>query len=516
MSVGTFGAQNNQPLVAGVCAGGQSVAGRVDAAAATTGRSGTDPLPGRRGYGACVSISRSGCGTYTNSKGLSSPSTCRINVMQKLRLIVAVSISATLLTRAAVPDDDRKTSLSELRESVDALIEKFDSNSRADRVRAEREMIRLGTRILPLLPPREKLATAAQRATVRRIRIQLERKKARDSVLASTVMQLQSKDLGSIVKEISQQTGNAITVGGFTGQPIVLDVDDEPFWPLIDRLGGFFSREPVFSDDGRGLVLKPVAKSATASRLLGYSGPFRVTAQSGQLRPIFGDESDRLLRIPITIMSEPRLRPLLLKYSAMDVTAHSGKANLPPMNAGAKYELSMGRGGKQIQRNLEFRIPKTLSNAKVTVHAKMTMLTAAGTEQFAFLDIADAKGVARRRGGVTVSIRKVSFRRTSKTEHAARVRIAVTYDVGGPAFESHQRWMLHNKSELRTAGGKRIIQNSGFDISLELDGAIEVEYRFDGLTNDSGEYRFVYEAPTLLINVPIEFELKDIPIAKQR
>jgi len=96
------------------------------------------------------------------------------------------------------------------------------------------------------------------------------------------------------------------------------------------------------------------------------------------------------------------------------------------------------------------------------------------------------------------------------------VRIAVTYDVGGPSFESHQRWMLHNKSELQTTDGKRINQNSGFDISLELDGAIEVEYCFDGLTNDPGDYRFVYEAPTLLINVPIEFELNDVPIKEKR
>lgn len=430
--------------------------------------------------------------------------------------MVAVAVAITCVTTTAQPEDDRPDSPTELQKTIETLVEKLDSNSRGDRVRAERELIRLGTQILPLLPPPEKLTTAAQRATVRRVRIHLERKQSRDSVLASTVTLSKPLDLKQTLNEITKQTGNKIVLQGEVPKKLNLVFEEESFWPAIDRLGMKSRLEAVYTEDATGLVLRPAVRDSVTSAIVSFSGPFRIQAGSGQVRPIFGDEDHRLLRIPITLMSEPRLRPLILNYSTTDITGRIGDTALRPLNPGAKYELSMGRAGTQIQRNLEFRIPIPLPSDKTSVRAKMMMLTAAGTAQFKFLDIADAKGVARRRGGVTVTIRKVSFRRTSKTQHAARIRVAVTYDVGGPAFESHQRWMLHNKTSLQTAVGKRIIQNSGFDISLELDGAVEVEYRFERLTNEPAEYQFVYEAPTLLINVPIEFELKDIPIEEKR
>ena len=43
-----------------------------------------------------------------------------------------------------------------------------------------------------------------------------------------------------------------------------------------------------------------------------------------------------------------------------------------------------------------------------------------------------------------------------------------------------------------------------------------VEYRFIDLPDPLPEFTFVYTAPTLIIDVPIEFEIESVPVAARR
>jgi hypothetical protein len=91
----------------------------------------------------------------------------------------------------------------------------------------------------------------------------------------------------------------------------------------------------------------------------------------------------------------------------------------------------------------------------------------------------------------------------------------VSYDAGGPAFESHQRWILHNEVFLEDRAGKRVNLNGGSETSLLGEQGTGIEYHFVDLAGHLADYSFVYVAPTLIVDVPVEFEIQSVPVGKK-
>lgn len=147
----------------------------------------------------------------------------------------------------------------------------------------------------------------------------------------------------------------------------------------------------------------------------------------------------------------------------------------------------------------------------------MQCTTAAGHESIRFTDLEklrSARGgsIARRRGGVTVTLQHMRLTPTSPRKQEARIQVAVTYDSGGPAFESHRSWILHNEVYLENSDGTRTPLNGGSDTTQQGDGSVGIEYRFVDLPDPLPGYAFVYVAPTLIVDVPIEFEIQSVAI----
>src|SRR5262245_30969960 len=134
--------------------------------------------------------------------------------MQSVRQVVAVATAvATVwilpsLVRGA--EDRAPASGKDLPQQVRKLLRDLDADERAVRVNAERELLDLGPEILPLLPAPELLKSAGVRGAVAQIRITLERRKARESVLPSRVTLEGKLPLKQVLQGISQQTGNSL------------------------------------------------------------------------------------------------------------------------------------------------------------------------------------------------------------------------------------------------------------------------------------------------------------------
>ena len=88
------------------------------------------------------------------------------------------------------------------------------------------------------------------------------------------------------------------------------------------------------------------------------------------------------------------------------------------------------------------------------------------------------------------------------------------YDAGGPAFESHQTWILHNEVFLEDNDGRKMRLNGGSETTRQGDGAVAIEYRFVDLPEPLSRYEFVYVVPTLIIDVPVEFEIQSALVKK--
>ena len=138
------------------------------------------------------------------------------------------------------------------------------------------------------------------------------------------------------------------------------------------------------------------------------------------------------------------------------------------------------------------------------------MLTAAGSEPIEFTDVMKAVNATRRRGGVTARVRKVESELSGAGRPNLTVGVSIGYDTGGPAFESHRTWISYNRVYLRTPDGGRIEPDDA-TTTREANGLVGVEYRFEGVEAAAG-LDFVYVAPTLLIDVPVEFEFADAAV----
>jgi len=413
-----------------------------------------------------------------------------------------------------------KKSSAELRTRVMALIEALDANTLKERAAARRELVELGPGILPMLPPPEQLTRASVRESLSGIRTTLERRQARESIKPSRVTLQGTLRLGDIFEEVAQQTGNQIGTSHVAKEELnaSLEVDfrNVTFWEVMDDLAsGQGLSFADHADAGTLAIRSDVDGKPSPEIAVSYSGAFRVAMLSVRLRPLLGTTSERMVRLRMGVSVEPRLRPLFLKYAAEDISVRrTSGAVLPQFVPDAQYELSLGEGGWQVRVQADFRVPNRPALKSVAVNGRMTMLTAADTQPIRFTRLTGGAGTARRRGGVTVTLRDVA-EQTRQGEKVARVRVAVGYDTGGPAFESHRSWVFHNAAYLESSDGSRVKRSGQFTTVLQADGAVAVEYNFAGLKEPLEQYRFVYVAPTLIISVPIEFKFSDVPVSSR-
>jgi hypothetical protein len=452
------------------------------------------------------------------------------------RVVRAVWLGAVVPLVAAGADPPPPADDASLKRQVERLVEELDADSRESRMAAQRELLRMGPPVLKHLPPPELLPDSAVRGTVRELRLALEEQQARESVRPSHVTLLGEMPLGEALQRIQEQTGNAFDAPELLKRPVQADFRDTPFWTAFDALAAQVGFGWSLAGTSGAIRVQPGDATQARELAVDTSGVYRVAVTSAGLRPIAGRSDERLLRMSVRLTAEPRLRPLFLKYAGRDLEASAGGRTLAPFSPDAKKEIPFGEGGKDVRVTWDFRVPTDVEVTEASLHARATILTAAGREKITFTELESSEGASRRRGGVTVSLEQVVFRARAAGRggearpqgdapdgHApdaaadkpagqsARIRVAVGYDTGGPAFESHRTWIFHNEAWLETAAGRRIEYN-GFTTELQRDGAVAVEYEFDRLKSAAGDYKFVYVAPTLLIEVPVEVKLREIPV----
>ncbi len=435
---------------------------------------------------------------------------------------------------APVVADEAADNAADLAPEVRRLIAELGGETRAQRMAAEKRLLELGPKILPLLPAPDLLPTISVREAVRRIRVELERTQARESVLPSRVTLEGRTSLAEALAEISRQTGNRLDAGRLAErlrqEPLELNFHAVPFWQALDDLTVRLEVRYEFDSARRGLSLVPVPPGGRSPETAAcYAGAFRLTAlpaerirrgasgrKEGKPRP-----ADDLARVTVFVMPEPRLRPLFLQYKMSDAVARTQeKTELRPFNPEADYELALAEGGGRSEIQFDYLLPPAASVTALDLKGKLRCMTAAGHEVVRFTELDKALGqrganVARRRGGVTVTLNRVRVEPASSGKQKAHVQVTVAYDSGGPAFESHHRWLLHNEVYLEDRSGKRVNLNGGSETGTVADGGAAIEYHFIDLPGTIADYTFVYVAPTLIVDVPIDFEIQSVPVGRK-
>lgn len=410
------------------------------------------------------------------------------------------------IPRPDANDDNERRIAAEVKE----LIRDLDADQLTVRRTAQKKLLKLGPRILPYLPPPELMSRLGVRRAVAELRIQLQRRKARASVEPSHVTVAGTRTLAELLSSIATQTGNRIAVDRLSeeirNRHLSLTLEQEPFWAVMDRVVSDGRLGYRFAEMTDEILLSERKSTDKFSEVaVTHAGSFRVAVESVKLRARYHD-----VRVVMGIVAEPRLRPLFLKYAAADFagTTDSGQ-NLLPKNPAAQLELPLGQGGCYTQLRIDLAESKSKIN-HFGLRGQFKVTVAAAEEKIRFTDLPKARNVARRRGGVTVKLVEMKSVETQGERHDITIHAAVTYDAGGPAFESHRTWIFHNKVFLETKTGERIDFPGGQRTTLSREGAVLVEYPFRNLKHPLSEYQFVYVAPTLIIDVPVKFEFKRI------
>jgi hypothetical protein len=403
-------------------------------------------------------------------------------------------------------------------DEVKRLIDQLDADTRAERQAAEKALLKLGPELLPLLPPPDLLQSPAVRETVVRLRVELERRKAIASVRASRVTLSATKSpLRDVLAEIAKQTDNRLEVKNvpqkLLERRVNVSFSRTPYWRAVDQLCELAGLRLVSRPAAKGPALESAPKHEPGPRTL--SGAFRVAVVKATTRPIFGDPAHKMLRVGLQVACEPRLRPLFLKVAGDGIEATtSGGEMIPPRNPDAQLELPLGGGGHLVEFQIDYKVPAARRPAKIDLAGKFHMETAAGVERIAFPVASKASGVARRRGGVTVTVTDVTAEKSDNGKYDYVVGARVGYDTGGPAFESHRTWILHNRVHLESDTGEKYELNGRFETRLQADGAVALSYRFPNIASPPDKTKFVYMAPTLIVDVPIDVDLKNVPLSQ--
>lgn len=452
--------------------------------------------------------------------------------LSRIHLLFCVFLAVVLLNQAA--DVTAADMVDE--PTVRRWVARLDADRKADRQHAEEELLRLGPAALKWLPEPGVLGSRSAAEAVRKIRVKLERQKAETAIEASRLTIGGMRTFAELVPRLSQDTGNLVVAEDvpknlFAG---LVELPEKPtFWQAVEALG---QQQPVtWRCEGTPawLRLLPIdpkrdkSESPTDVLAATSSKAFRIALRSARPRAVVGEAEGQLMRLDFDVTAEPRLRPLFLKCAAADVQVtglrEANETDSPkpemwkPYSADSKIELTFGQGRRQLAFPVDYRLPAGARWKSLSVVGQLFLETAAGEEPIDFPAGSDSLGVSRRRGGVRV---KLDYWETdaNSNERTLTIRATVTYDTGGMAFESHRSWMLYNVAGLIRPSEKHaaddLLKPTHAESDLQPDGSIAVTYRFEKLPRAADEYGLRYVAPTLILDVPVEFELHDVPLSR--
>ena len=432
------------------------------------------------------------------------------------------------------------------RERVHRLLRRLGSGSLEARDAAERDLLRMGTTILPLV-----VAAGPARGTAfrdrpgvvdgerefrrRDIQHQLERMATAQAIEPAVVtLSIRDATAAEAVSRVCEASGNRMAVDAAVdgpaqeppAKPISIDCDRFTFWEaladVLDQAGLDLDFPPESGprivrppagrpDDGTGRPGRPVA-----------AGPLRV--EVARVEPTGGNTGG--VRMVLRIAWEPRLEPLLVRLPMASVVAEgpAGEAMPPGQRAAVVEATAVGRRG---WLDLPLVLPQPDPPLESLGMLRGTLeLWLAGREQaFEFdLEPLDPKlaGEDRVAGERPPSLRmaraEVSLRQVALQADRLLVTASVVYDEPSEALASHRTWLAARPLEVIDAEG-RPVEKVGQSVEERSDRGLTTTgvFRFSG----GGPFplrgmRVRWTLPMAIHEVPVDFAIRRVALPAPR
>jgi len=403
-----------------------------------------------------------------------------------------------------------------LKDRVNQLVAKLDSDKSETRDAAQKSLLGLGPRVLPLLADLEKSGSADRKARLSKIRDALSLADEQTNLGASKVtIKASGIRLTEAVKELQSKTGNTINdlreqAGADVTNPAIdLDIVDKPFFEALDIVAekaGLVVN--FFSGDGSiGLMAgAPTGAPGMVKPMLVYSGPFRIQFRQIGIVRDFASGADTA-SAQFEVAWEPRLRPMLLALKAdqIQIIADDGKPVAPTVSE-ESGDVVLRQENPTAELNLNLTAPARSVKELTSLKVKADVTLPAGIKTFRFKSL-ETKEAVMKEGDIAVTLESATI-----DEQVWKVNLVVAYPEGGPAFESYRQGLFNNRIWLQKADGSRFEQNGSQSNTGADSGKLSFEYLFVDVPGKLADYGLVYETPSKVIPIPLEFEFKKVPL----
>jgi hypothetical protein len=324
--------------------------------------------------------------------------------------------------------------------------------------------------------------------------------------------------LSQALTDLTKQTGIHLeALRDLPDQPLHLDLKHVTFWQAVDAVAAAAkARVNLYPTSGRIAL----AKRGNNYRLppICYDGRFRLCVKrvtTSRDLEVGDDAPGRgATHVAIEVAWDPELQPLYLETRPHAVRLVDDKNNvLTVPDEGSSLAPVDGR----IALGFDLHLPAlSRSVGKISsLEGRLSMIGPSKMLTFHFdrLDkIAAANANDPERSltqeGVACRILDVKLRRDHWT-----VRVALDYPPGMKQLDSNQSWVVNNEMTLESLDGKKRFASSNYVLESATSRRAILSYHFRGKERgEPRDWKISYRAPANLIEAPIKFAFKDIPL----
>ncbi len=324
--------------------------------------------------------------------------------------------------------------------------------------------------------------------------------------------------LGKALRALAEQAGIVVesALGPGVEPELKLGLRNVPFWKAVDAVADAAgARVYLYGPGGKILLTRRANTDKALAQKVSHHGIFRVALRRLVVTSDF-ETGTRGCTASLEVAWEPHFRPFYLETKPQDLVLRGpdGSPVAVPPASGVWVPVD-GRRGATVDLSLP-ALPRSaetigLLSGALPVRGTSRMLT------FDFDTLDRVEAALERKmppqkttDGVTVTVSGV------KLKGVWAVQMTTELPPGGPEFESFQQWAVNNEIVLRHKDGRTTLRHTGY--GSETSGSSRkavVNYYFENVPRgkrQAGDWAVVYRAPASILEVPIRFEFKDVPL----
>ncbi len=399
-------------------------------------------------------------------------------------------------------------------QAVPRLVRQLNDEQLAKRESAEKDLVALGPSALEYLPQITAKTPAEVKDRLGRVRKILENAAVELATRPAAVTLEGEMSLEQALKSLEQQSGNRVVDYrerfDQTATPIRVNLTASKvsYWHALDELLDQ-AKMTTYNYGGVTSALTIVARQDQEVDRLGkaaYAGQFRIEPMRLELVRDLRNPGNNSLQLALDIAWEPRLRPIVITIPFQDLEVKDDAGNkIESDAAGGEPEVSADANVSATEVVVPLRLPDRSIKKIATIKGRLEVLAQGRVETFEFIDLDRAKEVEQKRAGVAVVLEQVR-----KNQDVYELRMRVVYDSASNALESHRGWILDNPAFLIDPSGVRV-ETAGLEVTQQKEDEVGLSYKFV-IEGGFRGYKFVYKTAAALVQLPVDFELKDIEL----